>query len=125
MLSRNDVLKVGHKAAEIDMSFPEFKKMLMDWKIEPVFVDDKLAGMYAVKNTEVHFCVLPDFRGKWLSKGLINDVFMPILERYGFVTTAVPDDKPQGHGLVKKFGFNPIGRKGKFTFYRLEVLKWV
>lgn len=124
MPNRNETLRVGFKAAEVDMTFDDFKRMLRDWKIRPVIVEDSLAGMIASKNTEIHACILPEFRGRWFSRHVYKQTILPILKQYGFVTTAVPDDKPHGHGFVQKFGFTRTHRDGKFTFYRMERSKW-
>jgi hypothetical protein len=125
MLSRNETLRIGYKAAEINyIPFKMFKESMAQWHIKPVMVSGEVAGMFVSKGPHVHFCILPEFRCKWATRKNIRELLLPLLETFGFLTTSVPDDKPHGHRLVKRWGCHEIGRGPNFTKYKLEVLKW-
>lgn len=124
-LSREYLLKIGYIASEVDMTYHDFKEMLRDWKIKPVGVNGVLVGMFANKGSRVHFSILEHHRKKWLSKKVMKELLVPILDAYGFLTTAVSDKKPHGNIIAKKAGCEAIGRVGTNTIYKLERLKWV
>lgn len=124
MPSRTETLRVGHKAAETDIPFDIFKEGLRDWRIHPVFHDGELAGMLAIKNSHIHGCILPEYRGRWLNRRLIRQYILPILRAHGCVHTAVPHNQPHGHAFVKKFGWEESGVTDYSTNYVLEKIKW-
>jgi hypothetical protein len=126
MLSRNETLRIGYEAAEIDhIPFKVFKDSMAQWHVKPVMVSGEVAGMFVSKGSHVHFCILPEFRGRWASRKTIRELLLPLLKTFGFITTSVPDNKPYGHRLVKRWGCYEIGRGTNFTKYKLKDLKWV
>ena len=119
------LLKLAYDASDVDMDFDSFNRMLEDWDVEYIEINGTRVGVFFNKGTEIHFSILPRYRGKWLSKRLVRKLLSPLLDKYGFITTMVPDNKPHGHKIVQKFGFYEVGRIQHFTVYRLERLKWV
>lgn len=119
------MIEIAYKASELDMDFDSFKKMLTGWDLKPIIVGGVCAGVFFNKDSEIHFSILPKFRGKWFSRKVAGELLTPVLEKHGYITTMVPDNKPHGHKIVQKFGFKRVGRIQSFTVYLLEKMKWV
>ena len=103
---REEALKAGF-AAMLDRlphgySFELFKEMLADWRIDAFHDGERAVGMLMTRGPELHVAVLPQVRGKWLSRRLIRQVFKPILEQHGHAETLVMDDNRIGLDFVRR-----------------------
>lgn len=120
MPTREETLRVGWMAGEVEVSFETFEWAMYDWHIQPVEIDGELAGMFTHKGSRVHFCILPQYRGKWATKRRLRHFLSPILRTYGKLTTEVTHDKQHGHKNVLKFGFKPVRDTPYFRIYELK-----
>ena len=125
MINRETIDRIGYEAAEISIPFEQFREGLASWYRYPVWVSGHLAGVIYYWQAEVHACILPEYRKRWFSRKIVNDLLQPIINTFGFLQTAVPDNKPWGHEFVTRFGFHKVGRRNSGTVYRLERMKWV
>lgn len=118
-MTRKDLLKIAFIASETGLTFDQFKEGLKDWKLKPIKAEGQVVGAFMNKNSEIHFSVLKDWRGKWFTRQIIKEFLLPVFRVYGFLITRA--DNEFGRNLVKRFGFNHVSG----NIYRMESLKWV
>lgn len=103
---RDEALTVGFEALKPripeSLSFDQFCKNLAAWEISAFCDGDKPVGMLMVKENELHVAVLPEVRGRWLSRRLIKQVFAPIIREYGKAKTSVMPDNAVGRDFVQR-----------------------
>lgn len=87
----------------LPISFEEFSEATKDWEILPVVQQGKLFGGVMVKNNEIHvgFAEKPTAS----IRGNIKEIMKPLLEKHGFVVTAVQKDNINGLNFCKRLGF--------------------
>lgn len=107
---REQALKAGFKAlaermpASVD--YDKFHTALSSWDVK-AFCDGKEAvGMLMVRGAELHVAVIPEVRGKWLSRRLIREVIGPLLHKHGEARTSVTTDNGIGRDFIKRLGFS-------------------
>lgn len=101
---REAALQIGYKATDWqnNFSFDDYKKTLSDWNVKGICRNDEIIGAAYFKDGEVHVSVLPEWRRRWATRGLLKQLFadknsftriMPgheymydIFTRLGFVT---------------------------------------
>ena len=107
---REEALKVGFVALgerlPPEISFDNFRAALDSWDVKAFCQGEKAVGMLMVRGSELHVAVLPEVRGKWLSRRLIRDVIKPIICQHGEATTCVQPDNSIGKDFVKRIGFS-------------------
>lgn len=102
------------------MTEAEAARLLIGCMVQDVYRFGKKAGIVVVKGPEVHLCVLPTFRNRCLTKGLMVDVLGRIIREYGYALTRVVDGNAIGDRFVKRIGFRPIEKVGNAILYKLE-----
>lgn len=107
---REDALKAGFKALgsrlPLGVDYGKFRTALENWDIKAFCRGDEPVGMLMVRGNELHVAVLPEMRGKWLSRRLIREVISPILQKHGEAKTSVTPDNGVGRDFIKRLGFN-------------------
>lgn len=107
---REEALKAGFVALgdrlpkEVD--YDKFRTTLSTWDVKAFCNGDKAVGMLMVKGSELHVAVLPEVRGKWLSRRLIREVISPILREHGEAKTEVRPDNGIGRDFISRLGFS-------------------
>src|SRR5260221_81708 len=90
---RDEALLAGFAAMRerlpAEYSFETFCERLADWRVDAFCDGERAIGMLMVRGAELHVAVLPEVRGRWLSRRLIREVFAPIISRYGQAKTSV------------------------------------
>ena len=73
---REDTLKVGFVATNwhIPMTWEDYIKATADWTVRGIERDNKIIGAMYSKNGETHVSILPEWRRKWLTKGLLKEI---------------------------------------------------
>lgn len=80
------------------------------------FVDgEKPIGMLLERGAEVHVAIIPEYRGRWLSRRLIREVLGSVIARCGYVETSVMPNNRAGILFVEALGFEPWGVKNPAT----------
>lgn len=106
---REEAIKVGFvalgKRLPESLGYETFREALAAWDVQAFCRGDEPVGMLMVKGSELHVAVLPEVRGKWLSKRLIRDVLKPIIVQHGEATTKVMPDNVVGHEFIGRLGF--------------------
>ena len=103
---REEALLVGFEAMRPrlpeDFDFATFRERLEDWRVRAFCDGEHAVGMLMTRGAELHVAVLPEVRGKWLSRRLIREVFAPILKAYGQAKTSVMADNVVGLDFVRR-----------------------
>lgn len=106
---REEAIKAGFASLAgrlpADMSLEDFSAKLADWDVRAFCDGDRAVGMLMTKGPELHVAVLPEVRGKWLSRRLIREVFRPLLSAYGAAQTRVMPENETGKDFVSRLGF--------------------
>lgn len=117
---RDEALKAGF-ASILDRlphgySFEEFRGKVADFEVKAFCDDERVVGMLMTRGPELHVAVIPEVRGKWLSRRLIREVFSPIFQQYGEAVTGVMPDNEEGKEFTRRLGF-----AGDVAFMRLGI----
>jgi hypothetical protein len=109
---RETGLKIGFDSTDwpYKITFDDYKKACENWIIGTIQRDGHPIGAVYKKEDELHISIKPEWRKKWLTKGLVKELFwnkrvttrvtpghdfmFPILDRLGF--------KDDGTGLMIK-----------------------
>ena len=78
-------------------------------------VDGQIAGALIVSGCEIHACILPQFKGRWLSRKELR-IMNAVIEKHGYAQTSATTE--EGEKFVHRLGFVKHGN----TFRRLQ--KW-
>lgn len=95
----------------------DFEEKLKDWTLWSVVKGDKTIGMCMIHCKELHFAILPEYQGRWLTRGLLKEI-----AQLDFEYTAVPTDDEDKQFFVERMGFVPIETVGDDILYRLDSL---
>lgn len=109
---RNLALRIGYAATDWNypISFDEHVERAKDWDVRVIERDGQPIGAMFEKDGEVHCSILPDWRRKWLTKGLLRQ----IIDRPGF-HTRVDDGHDYMYGILARLGMTsrPDGTVGR------------
>lgn len=107
---REEAIKVGYEATKdrLPIDFGAWRKALSSWDVQAFCDGEKVVGMLMTQGPELHVAILPEARGKWLSRRLIREVFGPLLERYGAAKTKVAPGNRKGDDFVSRLGFEKM-----------------
>lgn len=75
---RETGLKVGFQATDWSQQilFDDYAKALENWVIKTIQRNDEPIAAIYQKDDELHVSVLPQWRRKWLTKSLYNELFV-------------------------------------------------
>lgn len=99
---RETALRVGFKATDWTRTvlFEDYLSALESWTIKAVLRDDQCIGAVYFNDGEVHASILPEWRGKWVTRGLLREMFdSPV------VTTQVVPGHEFMFGILERLGF--------------------
>lgn len=102
---RENALKVGFEATDWTkpVSYEMYCETLKDWKVQTIVRDGKVIGATFSKDGEIHASVLPQWRKKWATKGLLKTLFE------GQDMTKVTPGHEYMYGILNRLGFDHIG----------------
>jgi hypothetical protein len=83
-----------------------FEDMATRADVLPVVVDGKPAGAVLAIGNEVHACIDPAYRGRWMSKSALRLVDR-IIDKFGQAVTQVTTE--EGRQFVERLGFEKRG----------------
>ena len=74
---RETALNVGYAATDWSspINFARYKDALNDWAVKAIMRDDVCIGAAYFKDGEVHVSILPEWRRKWATRGLVKQLF--------------------------------------------------
>lgn len=95
-------LIVGYWATDWshEISFDDYADRLKDWIIRVIERDGEPIAAVYTKGDELHVSVMPQWRGKWLTKGLLKELFDG--KR---VTTRVSPGHDYMYSILHRLGF--------------------
>ena len=67
---------VGYQATDwhISMTFEQYTQIVKDWDIKAILKDQTVIGAIYSKNGETHVSILPEWRKRCLTKGLLKEI---------------------------------------------------
>jgi hypothetical protein len=84
------------------LTYAQFAAQVGAMRVVPVDVDAKPAGAVIVHGDEIHACVLPWARGRWLSKRILR-VLADVIREHGRAVTRAATS--EGVQFVERLGF--------------------
>jgi hypothetical protein len=74
--NREAALQIGFDATDwhIPMDYDAYLSITADWDVQAIVRDDKIIGAAYSKNGETHVSILPEWRKRWLTKGLLKKI---------------------------------------------------
>lgn len=109
---RNLALRIGYEATDWNypISFDEHLERAKEWNVDLLERDGEPIGAIFCKDGEVHVSILPKWRRKWLTKGLLRQ----IIERPDFFTR-VDDGHDYMYDILARLGMTsrPDGTVGR------------
>jgi hypothetical protein len=110
--NRELALKVGYEATtwQSPVTYEQHVEIARDWSVKLIERDGQPIGAMFEKDGEVHCSILPEWRRKWLTKGLLRQ----IIDRPGFYTR-VDDGHDYMYDILARLGMRhrPDGTVGK------------
>jgi hypothetical protein len=104
------------------LSAPDILDYFKDWTATPVLIDGRHVATHVTKGTEIHFALVPGWRPTSCQRGVIREIFRPLIERYGYATTRVPHFRPAQKRFVQRLGFKPTWQDEQVSYYLLGDL---
>ena len=99
---RQTALRVGYEATEWREPIDEdtYRMFLADWTVQAIMRDNACIGAVFRRGDELHVSILPGWRRKWLTKGLIRELFGNATTR-----TRVTPGHEYMHDILRRLGF--------------------
>lgn len=115
---RIEALKAGWEA--LSERAPDIEGNNFDgFDIRAFKKNDVVIGMLMTRGPELHVAILPEYRRRWLSAGLIRDVLGTIIDKYGYVITSVMQENIIGQDFVERIGFKRHSYNNGIIYYRM------
>lgn len=102
-------------STRLPIEFEAFSYAVELWDLHPVVVQGEIAGALLTNGADIHACILPEYKGRWLTRKELR-VLNQIIENYGYAQTSATT--LDGEYFVKRLGFVKHGE-----VYRKER-KW-
>lgn len=100
--NRDIALKIGYAATDwrYPITFDEHVKCAEGWDVRLIERDGKPIGAVFEKDGEVHCSILPEWRRRWLTKGLLKQ-----LTEVPGLHTRVDEGHEHMYGILGRLGF--------------------
>lgn len=101
-------LSVGYRATDWTqpMSFDDYVSALFDWDIKTIVRNETPIGAVFLLDGEVHVSILPEWRRRWLTKGLLAELTAMTTK------TRVTPGHEHMYAVLDRLGFKPDGEGG-------------
>jgi hypothetical protein len=99
--NRDRALEIGYAATDWiePTTFEQYLNMAAGWQLELVVRDGEPIGTVFRKDGETHVSILPEWRRKWLSRGLLKKLLA------GTRRTRVENGYEFMYGVLERLGF--------------------
>ena len=99
---RDTALAVGYVATDCAeaFSFADYRATLQDWRVRALLQDGQVIGAVYSRGDEIHVSVLPDWRKRWATKGVLKQLFAGAR-----VTTTVVPGHEYMYDILARLGF--------------------
>jgi hypothetical protein len=107
---RESAIKTGFDATDWTqpIDYSAYASQMADWNVRAIVRDGEVIGAVYDKAGEVHASILPQWRRRWATKGLLNAIFS------GQNMTRVTPGHDYMHYILTRLGFSNAG-DGKFV----------
>lgn len=104
--NREIALRVGYVSTDWSEkpAYKDYDDALTEWEVLVIERDGKAIGAAFKKGPEFHVSVLPEWRGRWATRGLLNS----LIEQPVSITRVTPGHD-RVHGILKRLGFEHRG----------------
>lgn len=101
---RETGLRIGYLATDwnTSVSFDVYRNAMENWKIQTIVRDNQPIGAVYRKNDELHVSILPEWRRKWVTKGILRELF-----NRPKIVTQVATGHDYMYGILHRLGFKP------------------
>ena len=93
------------------------EQQVEEFDIRPIKSDDVTIGMLMIRGPEVHVAILPEYRKRWLTRGLIEDVLDGLENEYGYCLTSCFENEPGNIDFITRLGFKRIHAENGMLFF--------
>jgi hypothetical protein len=102
--NRSAALRIGYEATDWSrpISFDDYEKSMADWDVQVIERDGESIGAAYFCDGEVHTSILPKWRRRWATKGLLQKLFG------GEVKTKVTPGHTYMYDILERLGFVPL-----------------
>ena len=99
--NRDLALEIGYAATDwaTPISYEDYLTVANDWQLSVIVRDSKPIGAVFRKNGETHVSILPEWRRRWATRGLLNQIMADT--RF----TTVDDGHDFMYGILERLGF--------------------
>lgn len=75
--NREEALAVGFLAIDWPEPMPvdQYERAFEDWTVRGIVRDGKTIGTTYVKDCELHVAILPEWRKRWVTRNVLNEMF--------------------------------------------------
>lgn len=96
-------LKIGYAATDWTqpIHYADYEKIACDWNLMVLVRNGIPIGTVFRKNGETHVSILPEWRKRWLTKGLLKELLA------GTQFTKIADGHDFMYGVLRRLGFTP------------------
>ena len=94
---------------------------LGDWTFVPLVENGAVLLLAAMRGTEIHVAVAPEFRGRVITRRRCREFLGPLLERRGYLTTRAVEGTDRIH-FLQRLGFRLTGAAGGINHYMLTAV---
>jgi hypothetical protein len=103
---RQAALSIGYEATDWNTKpvFRDYTDALSDWTVRLMVKDGKAIGALYTKGPEFHVSVLPSWRGRWATRGVLNAIIAKPIS----ITRVTPGHE-RVNGLLERLGFEHRG----------------
>ena len=100
---RQAALRVGYEATDwrVPMDETTFRMCMEGWQVQALMRDNKIIGAVFRRGDELHLSILPGWRCRWATKGLLRQLFGNRITR----TRVTPGHEHYMHDILARLGF--------------------
>lgn len=104
---RETALQMGYAATDwsTPVSFEQYAEALKDWRVQVILRDDEPIGAVFKKDGEVHVSVVPEWRKKWATRGIIKQIFDEANH-----TTVTSGHEDYMFDILQRLGMSQVGQ---------------
>lgn len=114
----HDLVRLAWEAeGGLGMPLDEFRRRFEVWEFSPVTIRGETAGVTIMRGPEIHVSILPQYRGRWVTRRFLNETLGRALRDYGIAVTQIFAENLDARRFVERLGFRPIGNTGNILVY--------
>jgi hypothetical protein len=100
---RQAALRVGYEATDwhVPMEEATFRMCMEGWQVQALVRDNETIGAVFRRGDELHLSILPGWRCRWATKGLLRQLFGNTTTR----TRVTPGHEYYMHDILRRLGF--------------------